>query len=177
LSESQKEGLIFMYQEEKLARDVYRVLGDAWGSRVFNNIKQAEQRHMNAVAGLMKKYSIPIPVSSSNTGSFSSKELQALYNTLVKNGKKSEQEAYRVGVLVEKTDIADLESRMSGAPSDISSVYSRLLRGSNNHLRAFNRALDGDTSVGGQGGGRGHGHGGGHGHGYGHRHGHGGGRR
>jgi hypothetical protein len=146
LTESQKNGLIFMYQEEKLARDVYRTLGEKWGSRVFINIQKAEQRHMDAVKGLLNKYSLDIPASDSNTGSFKNQELQTLYNTLIKQGKKSNQDAYLVGILVEKTDIKDLQERMTNAPADINAVYSNLLRGSNNHLRAFTRNSSGSSS-------------------------------
>jgi hypothetical protein len=160
LSEAQKEGLIFMYQEEKLARDVYNTLGDTWGSRIFQNIARAEQQHMNAVEGLLKKYSIPIPVSSSSTGVFADKNLQKLYNSLVEQGKRSEQDAYNVGVLIEETDINDLKSRMSGTPSDVHAVYSNLLRGSYNHLSAFNRTKSGGSGSG-NGNGRGKGKGGG----------------
>ena len=45
----EKAGLLFMRKEEKLARDVYLVLFDKWGLRVFENIAQSEQRHMDAV--------------------------------------------------------------------------------------------------------------------------------
>ncbi len=45
-----KETLIFMREEEKMARDVYRVLGEQWGVDVFNNISQSKQKHMNAIA-------------------------------------------------------------------------------------------------------------------------------
>ena len=176
LSAAQKEGLIFMYQEEKLARDVYNTLGDTWGSRIFQNIARAEQRHMNAVEGLLKKYSIPIPVSSSSTGVFADKNLQNLYNSLVEQGKRSEQDAYNVGVLIEETDINDLKSRMSGTPPDVYAVYSNILRGSYNHLSAFNRTKSGGSGSGngngqGKGGGGGQGQGSGSGGGGGGRHG------
>jgi len=176
LTESQKNGLNFMYQEEKLARDVYVTLGKKWGSRVFLNIQKAEQRHMDAVKTLLKKYSIPIPIDDSNTGTFPDKELQALYDTLIKQGLESNQAAYKVGILVEVTDIKDLEDRMESAPADINAVYSRLLQGSNNHLKAFTRASNGKSSSEQSGNGngkrgRGNGHGGGHGRGHGGGHG------
>ncbi len=141
LSEEQKEDLIYMYQEEKMARDVYRTLGEIWGASIFYNIQNSEQRHMDAVKSLLEKYSIPVPVID-QTGVFENPEIQALYNQLVEQGKESLQEAYNVGVLIEETDIADLQEKIEGTPDDINAVYSNLLNGSYHHLNAFNRVLD-----------------------------------
>ena len=49
----EKEGLLFMWEEEKLARDVYLTMNEKYGHRVFNNISGAEQRHMNAIKSLL----------------------------------------------------------------------------------------------------------------------------
>jgi hypothetical protein len=38
LSEAEAEGLSFMREEEKLARDVYLMLYEQWGIRIFQNI-------------------------------------------------------------------------------------------------------------------------------------------
>lgn len=38
LNLGETDGLIFMREEEKLARDVYIAMYDNWGQRVFNNI-------------------------------------------------------------------------------------------------------------------------------------------
>ncbi|NPA27564.1 MAG: DUF2202 domain-containing protein [Epsilonproteobacteria bacterium] len=142
LTQKQKDDLIFMYQEEKLARDVYITLGRKWGARVFLNIQNSEQRHMDAVRYLLNKYNLRVPVLSDDIGVFENEELQALYNQLVAKGSQSLRDALEVGVTIEETDIADLEEKMEGAPADIKSVYSNLLRGSYNHLRAFKRNLE-----------------------------------
>ncbi len=142
LTSTQQADLIFMYQEEKVARDVYNVLGEQWSSRTFANIQKSEQRHMDAIKNLLKKYNLPVPVIEDLEGVFENEELQALYDELVEQGGRSLTDALSVGVLVEETDIADLESRMVDAPKDIVDVYSKLLKGSNNHLLAFNRVLD-----------------------------------
>ena len=56
LSQEEINGLIHMRIEEKLARDVYTVLGERWNARVFLNIKLSEQTHMEAVRRLLNKY-------------------------------------------------------------------------------------------------------------------------
>jgi len=148
LTADQEEALRFMYQEEKLARDLYAALGEEWGSRIFSNIQRSEQRHMDAVRGLLEKYSVPVPVIEDTPGVFENEELQALYEQLLEQGSLSEKEALEVGVLVEETDMEDLNERMKGATDDMVAVFEKLLKGSENHLRAFNRNLDrsGNTS-------------------------------
>ncbi len=150
LTQEQIDDLVFMYQEEKMARDVYAALADIWGVSIFSNIQNAEQNHMNAVKTLLVKYGIPVPVIEDTPGVFENSEIQALYDELVAMGEESLTSAYNVGVLIEETDIADLEARMTDAPADILQVYQTLLNGSYNHLNAFNRALDG-TFYGNQG--------------------------
>jgi len=141
LTQKQKDDLIFIYQEEKLARDVYTALEKIYNLRVFRKVKRSEQKHMNAVKNLLESYNIPVPVLSDDIGVFENEELQALYDELLEKGKQSRQDALEVGVAVEETDIADLEEKMEGAPSDVQRVFKNLLRGSNNHLRAFNANL------------------------------------
>ena len=156
LTEEQKEDLLYMYQEEKVARDAYITLGNLWGERVFLNIQKAEQKHMDAIRSLLEKYTLPVPVVDDTIGVFDNEELQALYDELIEIGSVSSQEALNVGVMIEETDIADLEEKIVGAPADIAAVYSNLLQGSYSHLNAFTRALDGSGGAsGGQQGRRG----------------------
>jgi hypothetical protein len=138
LNENQKESLIYMYQEEKLARDVYITLGKKWNLRPFLNIQKAEQVHMNAVKSLLKKYNIPVPVVPDEVGKFNLPELTELYNKLVAKGMKSKKDALEVGKEIEILDIKDLEERMKDATPDMKMVFSRLKAGSEHHLKAFN---------------------------------------
>jgi len=143
ITKEQRQDLRFMFQEEKLARDVYIALGEMWEQRTFLHIQKAEQTHMNAVKRLMKKYHVRIPVDDDSLGEFADEDLQNLYDQLIEQGSDSLEEALKVGVLIEETDIDDLKERRKGAPRDIRRTYNRLLRGSYKHLDAFNRALDG----------------------------------
>jgi len=134
-------GLVRMREEELLARDVYEVLGDRWGTRVFANISTAEQTHTDAVAALLDRYEILDPARGHQPGSFVDADLQRLYGTLVGQGNGSLVAALTVGATVEDLDLADLAARASDLP-DIDWVYENLARGSRNHLRAFVRQLD-----------------------------------
>lgn len=133
--------LAYLIEEEKLAHDVYQVLGEKWGSRVFTNIQRSEATHQSAVLGVMQSRELTDP-RQRVIGKFTHQDLQKLYDQLIAQGNKSASEAYAVGVTVETTDIADLEKAikdLNAKDTDIKAVYDLLLSGSENHLRAFER--------------------------------------
>jgi len=142
LTIEQKEGLSFMIEEEKVARDVYLTLYKTWGTRVFTNIAKSEQKHMDAVENIINKYNLETPATIEETGKFEDEHLQAMYDDLITKGNNSLIDALEVAVLIEEVDIADLiELIEAGVPSDIENVYNNLLKGSYKHLDAFNRQL------------------------------------
>lgn len=138
LSVAEIKGLEVMREEEKLARDVYTTLYEKWGLRIFSNIAQSEQTHTEAIRDLLVKYDITDPVTDDTIGKFTNVDIQALYDSLVKQGFVSELEALKVGMLIEDLDIFDLQRYQVDVDNqDITLVYENLERGSRNHLRAF----------------------------------------
>jgi hypothetical protein len=136
LTAPEKEGLLYMAEEEKLAGDVYLALNEKWSLRVFENIGKAERTHEAAVKTLLERYSLPDPTKMA--GEFSNETLQGLYDDLVSRGSASAKDALQVGAAIEEIDILDLEERMVQTDrEDILLVYANLKRGSENHLRAF----------------------------------------
>jgi hypothetical protein len=142
LSDAQKAGLIFMVEEEKMARDVYEYLYAKWDLGIFSNIAKAEQKHMDDVIALLEKYDLDYSATLQTRGSFENKELQSLYDSLIDTGDASIVGALKVGKLIEETDIEDLEGLVAeGLPEDLKTVYENLLNGSYNHLSAFTNQL------------------------------------
>ena len=138
LSSAEVENLVFMREEEKLARDVYRTLFNRWNLPIFNNISGSEQAHMDTLAGVLATYGITDPVTSDSTGSFNNPVLASLYGQLVARGSVSAAEAIQVGIFIEETDITDLQKAISvSTHDDLIRAYENLLQGSYNHLRAF----------------------------------------
>lgn len=143
LSEAEKASLLFMREEEKLARDAYIKFYDKWGLNVFNNIQSSEQTHMDAVLQLIQKYYLTDPVGANSVGVFADDSLQALYNQLIPIGEQSVVNALSAGALIEEVDIVDLKNALNGVVDnqDIRLVYDNLGRASRNHLRAMVRNL------------------------------------
>ena len=142
LSETEKEGLKFMFEEEKLARDLYYFLYEKWNTNTFKNIAESEQTHMDTIEFLLVRYEVSYD-KNQDTGIFTDPELQKLYNTLTGKGKLSFEKGLETALLVEEKDIKDLIDEISGSDNtDIKIAYQNLLKGSRNHLRSFSKQLE-----------------------------------
>ena len=147
ISDDTVEMLQYMVAEEKLARDVYTVLGDEYDVAVFDNIARAEARHMSSVRVLLDRYGITDPTIGDDAGQFDDTTLQALYDDLVKKGLTSISNAADVGITIETVDIADLGDALATTTApDITRVLQNLRSGSENHLAAFT-ALKADPTA------------------------------
>ena len=140
------EGLMLMREEEKMAHDVYSSFYDKFGLRVFANIANSESKHMEAVLWLINSYKLTDPASN-ELGVFENADIQNLYNKFMSEG-VNEVEALKIGAFIEEYDIADLEKLISETDNIyIVRVYTNLLNGSKNHLRAFVKNLSSRNVV------------------------------
>ena len=148
LSADEQADLLFMREEEKLARDTYLTFYALYESSgldlsVFSNIASSEQSHMDAILRLLKKYKLPDPAAGNEIGEFTDEELQDLYDFLIAAGKESPLAALKVGGLIEETDMEDIKAAIErSGKADIDAVYGSLLCGSRNHLRSFARNIE-----------------------------------
>ena len=140
-TENDTSSLLFMFEEEKLAHDVYTFLYTKWETRPFANIKESEKIHMQKVQELLDQNNISYEILPE--GKFKNQNIQKLYNELIAKGKISEVEALKAGAIIEDVDIYDLQRLTKETQDqDIVKVYKFLECASGNHLRAFSRNLD-----------------------------------
>jgi len=148
LTEAEIAGLEFMREEEKLARDVYTALYERWELDAFQRIAGSEQRHLETALRWLEHYGIADPAEGLEAGEFANAELQRMYDDLVARGGTSLEEALRVGAAIEELDILDLEDYLAGTENiALQRLYSNLLSGSHNHLRAFASLLESEVAV------------------------------
>jgi hypothetical protein len=146
LSADETAALLYMREEEKLARDVYTALAATWNVPAFQNIAASEQQHMDAIGLLLTRYHLADPAQA--PGVFTNAKLQNLYTSLVAQGRQSLANAYRVGGAIEEIDILDLQTDLAKADNaDIRQVFNNLLNGSYNHLNAFARGYASQTGT------------------------------
>jgi len=140
LTNDQAEDILYLLEEEKMARDLYTAFGEQWNLRVFANISSSEDRHMSRVADLADSYGLEYRILP--PGEYVLPEIRDLYASLLDQGMASSRAALEVGRSVEILDIADLDSMIDlDPPGDVAAVLESLRRGSENHLQAFERQL------------------------------------
>lgn len=164
--------LVFMCEEEKLARDVYITLGTKHPeSTIFGRIDDSEEKHKCAVADMLEKYGITNPSTNDNVGVFTGEAygwyFTEKYNALVNRGSTSVLDALYVGAFIEELDMLDINQcpkvivetdngindvsecgKVYTDNPDIQRLYGSLLDGSQNHLRAYVGNIEKQTGEG-----------------------------
>ncbi len=157
LNVTQKYALAYMWNEEKLAKDIYLALDALTPHQTLYNIAtRSETQHEASVETLVQKYDINITnlenyevryseseLRALAPGEYGVSEVQELYDALYAKGSQSLQDALEVGCMVEVTDVEDLDRYIetAGDAVDLVMVFSNLRSGSYNHYWAFDNAL------------------------------------
>jgi len=143
LTDEEAADILYMREEEKLARDVYLTLSEDWPVPIFTNIGESEQRHMNAIKTLIERYGLTDPIEDDTVGVFPTEYFTNLFDQCVADGSGSLEEALAVGVSIELLDIEDIEKAVEEASMQaVKRVFGNLLEGSKNHLSAFQNAVE-----------------------------------
>ena len=143
LDTSETEAILFLKEEEKLARDVYLTLSLDYGTAIFTNIARSEDHHMGLVDLLIARYGLTDPVQDNPIGVFTNPDIGALYASLVAQGQQSLVDALIVGATIEDLDLADLYDLIETTDNlDMALIAQNLAAGSRNHLRGFVKVLD-----------------------------------
>jgi hypothetical protein len=84
LNQQEKDAILYMREEEKLARDVYESMYAKWEVNPFGNIPQSEQTQMDRMKTLITSYKLADPVANNNDkhGLFTNSILQKLNFTM-----------------------------------------------------------------------------------------------
>jgi len=166
LDANEQTHLMFIREEEKLARDVYLTLGTMYpDSAIFGNIDDSEQAHMDAVKAIIEKYGLQDPSTNDNIGAYTSEDygwyFTEKFNLLVERASISELEALYVGAFIEELDMMDINQcpqvivetdngindvsecgKIYTDNSDVAKLYVSLLDGSDSHLEGYVKNIE-----------------------------------
>jgi len=166
LDAAEETHLVFMREEEKLARDVYITLGEMYPDlKAFSRIDDSEEKHTETMADLLDLYGIEDPSTSDKVGVFTGADygwyFAEKFAYLVGRGEIDGLEALYVGAFIEELDMHDIamcpqvivdtdngideEDGCGLAYTDEATViraYESLIDGSENHLRAYVSAIE-----------------------------------
>ncbi len=141
LSPKEEDGVLFIWEEEKVARDLYTELYRETKDSIFIDLARSEQSHMDQAKALIDEYDLKLPVED-EPGVFSNETLIGLYNDLLAQGMRSQEDALKVAATFEEISIVDLEKELEVADNeDVRVVFQGLLAGSRKHLRSYVRDL------------------------------------
>lgn len=169
--------LVFMREEEKLARDVYLTLAAMYPNQfVFQNIGEgSEQTHTDTMRDKLVSFGIADPNPDTNnlpasigvfTGAQFGWYFTEKFNQLIERGSRSELDALYVGALIEELDMYDIvecpkvivemdngiEEGGCGLnytdERELKNAYSSLVDGSEHHLRAYVGQIEAVIGIG-----------------------------
>src|SRR5664279_2356370 len=129
--------LAFSRDEERMARDLYTLLGQTYDAAIFTRIAASEQQHFDAVGALLTSYGITDPAAGQPAGTYANADVQKLYDQWKAQGLTSVQDAYAVGVALEQTDIADLQGFLArNSEADVQRVFTQETEALRDHSRS-----------------------------------------
>lgn len=128
-----EEMLTYAIQDEYLAQAEYSAIMAKYGQlRPFTNIKRAETSHITSLKTLFTAYKVAMPVNDAA-------DRVVLPATL--------QESYTAGVQAEIANIAMYKKFLAEElPADVELTFTKLLKASENHLKAYENKAAGFTS-------------------------------
>jgi hypothetical protein len=137
LSTREKEGLHFIWEEEKTARDLYTSLYEKDKLPIFSDLARSEQSHMDQARAIIDKYTLTIP-GKDEQGVLQNQTLQKIHDELLAKGMSSDQDALNAAATFEEISIIDLEKELNATHAqDVMAMYQGLLAGSKKHLRSY----------------------------------------
>lgn len=171
LDAGEETHLVFMREEEKLARDVYLTLSTLYPAEpAFANIGEgSEQTHTDTVRDMLATYNIADPNPDANdlpdsigvfTGADYGWYFTEKFNYLVSWGSQSVLDALYVGAFIEELDMIDIvgcpkvivetdngigEGECGLTYTDeppLQNMYTHLVDGSKDHLRAYVKNIE-----------------------------------
>lgn len=133
-AELQKMFTVLINDEYK-AQAEYEALIQEFGVVMpFARIVRAEARHIDALETLFDVYGFEVPVDNGAKFAVVPETLEA---------------AYAIGVKAEIANIALYEDYLKAdLPEDVERVFTNLMKASENHLRAFENAVEGNIGTG-----------------------------
>lgn len=177
LDPAEETHLIFMREEEKLARDVYLTFAQWYPDQpVFNTIATtSEQTHTDTMRDKLDQYDLEDPNPHTNnlpeilgvfTGDTYGEYFTEKFHQLTDMGSRSELDALYVGAFIEELDmhdiiecpqvIVDMDNGVGEGGCGLSytderaliNAYSSLVDGSESHLRAYVGQIEAVIGIG-----------------------------
>ncbi len=129
LSPGEKEGLIYLAEQEKMLRDVYTCVAEKTQLAVMTDFATAKGQHMLLIGSMIDKYDLDNPLNGRTAGEYQNPVLQKKYDNLNVCLPSTEPEAIELAGDLEASLITDLQYYLSGVEGnpDLVSMYNKII--------------------------------------------------
>jgi hypothetical protein len=132
-----RELFLKLYQEEKMAYDLYGEFYERWSLSVFNKVQQREAKHVWCVERIMDNYGFTYKANT-KAGSYPDKEIQKIYDEVTVNGCISDLAALEAAAFIKEKHIYELREWIRYQEDEyIVKVIFLMESAAQSHLRAF----------------------------------------
>jgi hypothetical protein len=140
LTDQQLADLLYLSEEEKMARDICAVFWEKHDIVLFETVMNTEQRHMDMIRNAKARHGIKKVADRSKAGVYTNQKLQDIYTEMTDKHDTTFHKALLNSALITETAILGLRdaiSELNGNQPKLAKVYDTLLDDSENHLRIF----------------------------------------
>jgi hypothetical protein len=132
-----RELFLKLYQEEKMAYDLYGEFYERWSLSVFNKVQQRDAKHVWCVERIMDNYGFDYNTNA-NSGSYPDREIQKIYDDLTVKGCISDLAALEAAAFIKEKYISVLRERIRYQEDEyVVKVIFLMESAAQTHLRAF----------------------------------------
>lgn len=108
ISTDEQKALVQIFEQEKLARDVYSQIGEKFGIKILKNAAIGKQKQMSLILDFMTLNQVAVAFDDAQ-GVFKSPELRENYSAFLTEGLGSLNNAFRVGAKMEDYNIYHID--------------------------------------------------------------------
>jgi hypothetical protein len=138
VQENLDKKLWYQCELEKVAMDFYDAMYEKYDLISFRNLSRSEKQHMECLQLLIKEVGNPDLVELQSAGKFKHKDLQDLYNKVMKLGNESIDKAFIASANLEEKNIKDVETLLTLSDNDDYQIsLNKLLSSSKCHLNVM----------------------------------------
>jgi hypothetical protein len=130
-----------LYNEERMAYDLYGEFYERWSLSVFNKVQEREAKHVWCVERIMDNYGFTYKAGTIS-GSYPDKEIQKIYDELTVKGCISDLAALEAAAYIKEKHISQLRERIRYQEDEyIVKVIFLIESAAQSHLRAFVKSI------------------------------------
>ncbi|MCB0645205.1 MAG: DUF2202 domain-containing protein [Saprospiraceae bacterium] len=147
ISLDEQKTLVQIFEQEKMARDVYTQIGEKFGIKILKNAAIGKQKQMSQILDLLALNQANIAFDDAQ-GVFRNAELTEHYNAFLAEGLGSLNNAFRVGAKMEDYNIYQIDKVLSSTTNDkLVLLFSKLSCSSGNELKTQVNMLVGNGEM------------------------------